>query len=308
MPSFKINSINDKCGPGIFGFRLSEGLKRRKWIQDNNSPDYNICFAGGQYIQGSVNVLRLDNLYFDSENTIGDTDKLNVPIRQAYNIFDKIVFQSEFAVEQYKHHFGPVKVPYKVVYNGVPSSFCKKGISVQYGPIHKGYAKTFMCSADWRAHKRLEPIIEAFKCFDKSLNYGLIIFGNCKNKDNHSGIEYPGKLHHKNLPEYMRGIDAGIHISWLDCSPNVVYEMLACGSPVLCSHNGGTKEIVRDDGIVLKLEEDYKFNRVPLYKPPKPDIDILYWGMQEILKKKVSVRTDLYIDKVVDEYIDFLTS
>jgi glycosyltransferase involved in cell wall biosynthesis len=298
---FKINSVGAKNGPSIFGERLKKGFENRKWVFDTTNPDVNIVFASGSYLQGKINVLRLDNLYFDSENTIGNTDKLNAPIRQAYNTFDKIIFQSNFAVEQYKAHFGPIKVPYKVIYNGVPEAFCKAGKGLNYG-----FEKTFMCSADWRAHKRLEPVIEAFKCFDKSLNYGLVIFGNCKHKDNHPNIRYPGKLHHTELPFAMRGIDAGVHISWLDCSPNVVYEMLGLGLPVLCSHNGGTKEIVRDDGIVLKLEEDYQYNRVPLYKPPKPDIDLLYWGMQEILKKKVGVRPDLYMNHVVDEYINFI--
>jgi glycosyltransferase involved in cell wall biosynthesis len=303
MPSFKISTVNDKSGPGIFGSRLKDGLLKKGWTWDNVFPQYKVCFATGYTSPNSIDVLRLDNMYFDSENTIGDTDKLNAPILQAYNTFDKIVFQSEFAVEQYKHHFGPIKVPYKVIYNGVPKTFCKVGKGHNYG-----FAKTFMCSADWRAHKRLEPVIEAFKCFDKSLNYGLVIFGNCKHKDNHPNIRYPGKLHHIELPFAMRGIDAGIHISWLDCSPNVVYEMLGLGLPVLCSHNGGTKEIVRDDGITLKLEEDYQYNRVPLYKPPKPDIDLLYWGMQDILKKKVGVRPDLYMNHVVDEYVNFIMS
>lgn len=302
MSSFRINAVGDNNGPSIFGKRLKEGLERRGW-NFNDNPDVNIIFAKGPYLQGKLNILRLDNIYFDSENTIGDTDRLNAPIKQAYNMFDRIVFQSEFAVEQYKNHLGPIKVPYKVIYNGVPTTFCKEG-----GGIDFGFVKTFMCSADWRTHKRLEPVIEAFKCLDKNLNYGLVIFGNCKHKDPHPNIRYPGKIHHTELPHYMKNIDAGIHISWLDCSPNVVYEMLACGMPVLCSHNGGTKEIVKDDGIVLKLEEDYKYNRVPLYKPPQPDMDTLYWGMQEILRKKVSDRPDLYMNRVVDEYINFITS
>ena len=301
MSSFKINTINDKSGPGIFGSRLCDGLLEKGWTWNPAQPKYNICFATGQKIPGSVNVLRLDNLYFDSENTIGDTDKLNAPIRQVYNTFDKIIFQSEFAVEQYKAHLGPIRVPYKVIYNGVPTTFSSKGNKVNYG-----FNKTFICSADWRAHKRLEPMMEAFKLFDKSLNYGLVILGNCKVKDNHPNIVYPGKLHHTQIPEYTRGADAGVHISWLDCSPNVVYEMLACGLPVLCSHNGGTKEIIRNDGLALKLENDYNYSRVALYKPPKPNLGLLHQGMKDILTKKVSDRPDLYIEHVVNEYDKFM--
>lgn len=301
MPSFKINSVGSENGPSIFGSRLKVGLIKKGWVWNDTCPDYNIVFAAGQYVQGSKNILRLDNIYFDSENTIGDTDKLNAPIRQAYEVFDKIIFQSHFALDQYRHYIKAPRVPYKVIYNGVPDTFSKKGLKVEYR-----FEKVFICSADWRAHKRLNAIINAFKCFPKNKNYGLVVLGNCKYEDSHLNIVYPGKVHPSQLSRYLRGADVGVHLSWLDCSPNSVYEMLACGLPVLCSHNGGTKEIVREDGIVLKLESDYKFKRVALYKPPEPDIDVVYWGMQEILGKKVNKRSELYIDHVVDEYIEFM--
>jgi glycosyltransferase involved in cell wall biosynthesis len=298
-----MNSFGDVNGPAIFGSRLRTGLESRGWRFDASDPDINLIFASGPYRKGKINVLRLDNLYFDNKNTIGDTDKLNVKIKEAYKKFDKIIFQSSFAKKQYFHHFGYIDKPYKIIYNGVPRDFNPFGSRVKYD-----FDKTFICSADWRAHKRLEPIIEAFKCFGKEKNIGLVVLGNCKNKVNHSNIVYPGKVHHTELPKYIRGADVGVHISWLDCSPNVVYEFLACGLPVLCSHNGGTKEIVRGNGITLRLEDDYKFNRVNLYSPPKPDIEFLYWGMMEMLKKdKIATgREDLYMKRVVDEYINFM--
>lgn len=302
MPSFKINTIQNRNGPGIFGLRLKEQLEKYGWGYANVRPDYNIVFASGDYISGSVNTLRLDGLYFDSKNTIGNTDKLNKPIKIACNTFDKIIFQSKFAKLQYLSHFGPIKVPYKIIYNGVPDIFSSNGEKIVYP-----FKKTFIVSSDWRVHKRLDAVIQAFKCFDLNNNYGLVILGNCKNKVKHKNIIYKGKVHHTELPRYIRGADAGILLSWLDCSPNVIYEFLACGLPVLCSHNGGTKEIVKKDGITLKLEQDYEFNRVDLYHPPKPNVSIVYKGMQDILDWSSKVyRPDLNIKYTVKQYIKFM--
>jgi glycosyltransferase involved in cell wall biosynthesis len=301
MKTFKI-PFNSSNGPGIFGTRLKKGLESRGW-EYHNSPEVNIVFASGQYLCNKLNILRLDNLYFDSKNTIGNTDQLNSKIKAAYFKFDKIIFQSDFAKKQYFSQFGGIDKAHRIIYNGVPRSFSSTGPKKSYP-----FKKTFICSADWRAHKRLEAIIEAFKCFPTEKNVGLVVLGNCKNRVQHKNILYPGKVHHTELPKYIRGADAGVHISWLDCSPNVVYEMLACGLPILCSHNGGTKEIVKNDGITLKLESEYKFNRVDLYNPPKPEIDLVYWGMQEILEKpQVTGRDDLYMRCVVDEYTKFIT-
>lgn len=302
MPSFKLNTVGDQNGPAIFGKRLKKGLESRGWKYNERIPDVNFVFASGDYITGAINILRLDNLYFDKDNTIGDTDELNKKIKTAYRKFDKLIFQSFFGKDQYFSHFGEVKTSYRIIYNGVPRSFSSEGFKYEYP-----FQKTFICSSDWRAHKRLEPVIEAFKSFSGK-DVGLVILGNCENKVKQKNVLYLGKVHHTKLPYYLRGADAAIHISWLDCSPNVIYEFLGCGLPVLCSHNGGTREIVRDNGITLKLEQDYKFTKVRLYYPPEPDLDVVYWGMQNIIEwDKPIVRSDVYMRHVVDEYIDFAT-
>ena len=308
MISFSISTVGSSNGPAIFGSRLKGGLEGHGWRFDSKNPDVNIVFASGEYLKGKINILRLDNLYFDNKNTIGNTYKLNEPIKDAYYKFDKIVFQSEFARKQYFNQFSVVKSrPCKVIYNGVPEMFSSR----VYRKIKYPFDKTFICSADWRKHKRLASIIEAFKYFNQQDNVGLVVLGNVKEKDKviHKNIKYVGKIHHTELPFFIRGADAGIHLSWLDCSPNVVYEFLACGLPVLCSDNGGTKEIVRENGIVLKLENTYQYNKVDLYHPPEPDVGIVYQGMKNILRSPPVVgRNDLYIDKVSRSYIDFIVN
>jgi glycosyltransferase involved in cell wall biosynthesis len=93
----------------------------------------------------------------------------------------------------------------------------------------------------------------------------------------------------------------------LDWCPNTVVEALACGLPVLCSHNGGTKELVRGSGIIQEFEETYDFKKVPLYKPPMPDPKLVARGMSELLEWREPIdRPDLYMDHVAMQYINFI--
>ena len=77
---------------------------------------------------------------------------------------------------------------------------------------------------------------------------------------------------------------------------------------MLCSHNGGTKELVKDDGIIIELEEDYKIGtRLDLYSPPKVDIEIIVKGIQDIIEMPlVTNRDDLKISNVALKYKQLL--
>ena len=163
-----------------------------------------------------------------------------------------------------------------------------------------------ICSAKWRAHKRLDCIIQGFLEYD-NLDVGLVIIGDGFEKSvKHPNIKYVGKVPEKEMPKYLRGGDAFIHLAWLDHCPNSVVEALACGLPVLCSHNGGTKEIVRSNGIVLKCEEDYEFKKVPLYKPPKCDKIIVAEGIEDILNWNKPIEVNyLRMEHIAKKYMDF---
>lgn len=296
---YNLNTSREKTGPNIFGKRLIGELKKQGWVYDRRVFDYNIVFITGKYYPGKINALRLDGLYFDTENTVGDNDKLNAPITKSYHEFDKIIFQSVFSKNMFFHHFGQINTPYKIIYNGV--DFRDEDKKFKYP-----YDKTLICSAHWRSHKRLTAIIEGFEELN-SPNTGLVILGNVSDKVSHKSIMYLGDVSVRKIPFYLRGADGFVHLSWLDWCPNTVVEALACGLPVLCSHNGGTRELVRDSGIIMEFEETYDFKSVPLYKPPVPDPKLVAKGMGELLEwRKPIDRPDLYIDRVARQYIDFI--
>jgi len=299
--SFYVNRVGGTHGYSIFGHRLKQALleKGHKW--NNLLPDVSFVFVTGFFRPFTTNILRLDGLYFDSENTIGDSDRLNRPIFKACKKADAIIFQSEFDRLLFHNRAGTTQKAHKVVCNGVPAQFSPRGDRVDYG-----FKKTLICCAQWRSHKRLDCIIRGFLEYGEP-GVGLVIIGEGTNGSRqHPSIRYVGGLLPDELPKHLRGGNAFVHLSWLDHCPNTVVEAVACGLPVLCSHNGGTKEIVRSNGIVIQCEEDYAFTDVALYEPPRCDKRIVAEGMRKILDWDKPVEADyLNIGHTADEYMLF---
>jgi len=306
MADFYLNNINDVGGPNIFATRLRDALvkKGHRFLDHNpGTPFNNISVITGPYFKGSNNILRLDNLYFDSENP--DCDRLNFPIFQCYKHFDKVIFQSNFSKKMYET-FTALKKENAVIYNGVPSSFSPDAVPVYADARAKDYEKVCITSASWRRHKRLEELVEAFNS-PKLKDVCLIVLGG---KDYPISMDIPSnvlmcpKYDHWALPSLYVAADAMLFISWLDCCPNAVVEALACGVPVMCSHNGGTNELVGDDGVVLRLEADYEFGtKVPLYNPKKVDNEAIIEGILKVLEMpKGFTRPDLSIERTAEEY------
>ena len=296
---FYINSIKNLNGPSIFGARLKKAMIDANWKWNPVLPSICYIFAIGFLRPFTKNILRLDGLYFDSGNTLGDSNKLNRPIFKNYKKTDAIIFQCEFNRKLFNVFTGKPHCPNFVICNGVPDTFSPEGSHIDYG-----FKKTIICSASWREHKRLNCIIKGFLEYGNS-NVGLVILGdNVKEKIEHSNIKYTGRIPVQNLADYLRGGDAFIHLAWLDHCPNTVIEALACGLPVLCSHNGGTKEIVRSNGIVIQCEEDYNFKKVDLYSPPICNKKIVANGIERILNWNKPLETDyLRIENVAKSYM-----
>ena len=193
-----------------------------------------------------------------------------------------------------------------VIYNGVPSSFNPDAPPAYADSRAEGYEKVCITSASWRRHKRLEELVEAFKS-PKLKHACLLVLGG---KDYDADIDIPEnvfmleKYSHRVLPSLYVAADAMLFISWLDCCPNSVVEALACGVPVMCSHNGGTKELVGDSGVVIRLEQDYELGeRVSLYSPERVDREIIVEGILEVLEMpKGFKRDDLSIMEVANKY------
>jgi len=277
-------------GPHIFCERLKNELIRMGLEYGERSINH-LNIISGSPQTGKNNLLRLDGLYFNKSHPE------NQPIFSAYNSFDHIIFQGKFCRDQYEAFTG-IKKPHSIIRNGVPDSFFDS-----HSPAFESdYPKVLIASASWRRHKRIEEVVEAFKS-PRLKDIMLVILGGCSGPDL-PNICYLPKINPEDLPGFYQAADAMIHLSWLDWCPNTVVEGLASGLPVLCSHNGGTKELVKEDGIVLKLEEDYEIgSALDLYNPPKVDINIIIEGILKIIEMpKIKERKDLKIENIATQY------
>jgi len=300
---FFINQTNPTGGPGIFGNRLAKAIARRGHEFTNTFPlDLNISFITGEYYESATNLLRLDGLYLDSGMPEINRQAENAPIFDSYNRFDKIIFQSEFSKKVYEAFTGTVR-PNEVIHNGVPITF---------NPFdrHEVDDKVIIASASWRRHKRLEEAIEAFK--SSELKHVKLVVLNAHDYVKKTKIDVPdnvqimGSVPPHELYDWYQRAHGMIHLCWLDSCPNSVVEALACGTPVLCSHNGGTKELIKHNGVVIKLEEDYHPGKlVDLYNPPKVNLNTIVEGVHELLETDTGFyRKDLEIRQVAQKYID----
>lgn len=210
-------------------------------------------------------LLRLDGIWFKPQ----DFDRLNKDIRESYHAAAGVVFQSEFDKQMIEKWWGPAPIC-RVIHNGIS---LEQREPLDLTRIKKDYDKVFVCSANWHKQKRLADNIRMFKhCQTFHPKSCLIVLGN--NPDAivaDPSIFYAGSKSHDVCLELYKAADWFIHLAWLDHCPNVVVEALSQGLPVICTDSGGTKEIVRNNGFILK-EDPYDFELTDYDNPPRVDV------------------------------------
>ena len=103
---FYINNTGNNSGPSIFGERLRDALIEIGWKWNSAFPSVSFIFISGIFRPFCSNILRLDGLYLDSNNTLGNSDTKNKPLQKAYNKADGIIFQSEFSRKLFQTFMG----------------------------------------------------------------------------------------------------------------------------------------------------------------------------------------------------------
>ena len=174
-----------------------------------------------------------------------------------------------------------------------------------------------MSSAKWRPQKRLVDIVKVFKTY-KNLYEGdtyLIIIGEEKENDDDNHIIYLPFVENKEMSKYLRSADIYLFLSWLDACPNSVLEAIACNIPVICTNQGGTKEIlnITSGGIIVNADEVYNYKAVNLQEPPKPNYEKIIDAITLMVKdldfyKKQIDTTKIDINYVASRYYAFLKS
>jgi len=129
----------------------------------------------------------------------------------------------------------------------------------------------------------------------------------------HPRIHCPGFLHHSELPAWYRTGDVFVFLSWLDNCPNTVMEAVSCGLPVICTNQGGTREIVQktSGGIIVEADAPYFSAEVDLYHPPEPDYNKIIEAILNVFEDYDEFCNSIHIGEIdirhiAVKYIEFI--
>ena len=295
---------NSHSGPNTFISRLAKQLfvSGHEVCFNSSNADVSLVLIEPTGMPLAKNVCqRLDGFWFKAS----EYETKNVGIKRLYENANGVIFQSEFDKTFITKFWG---APQKsvVIGNGIlcePRTQCTLPALAQ---IREKYKMMFVCSANWHAQKRLSTNINLFKHIRSTIEPSscLLILGNnpdCKVAD--VDIFYAGSLSENEYLEIYSWCNWMLHTAFCDHSPNVVVEALSQGTPIICVDSGGTKELVRDFGIVLKEKEEFAFNLCDYDNPPNIDVTQL-----KLLPDKIALgkSADINIETIANRYVEFL--
>ncbi len=273
--------LRENIGPKIFLRRLKNSINEQRIANTsifiNPLNDINIFSSVARNYYNKPYLLRLDGIYHDKLQKLGKNEELNNPIFDSIANASALVFQSHFSKALVEHFYGEIKTPYKIIFNGAPTDKSSNNYRRELKlPYEK---KIILSAASWRRWKRLDEIIETVNMLNKIKDeYILVILGeklNEKRLVNKNYIYHEGSITPERLYKYYKSADLFLHLAWIDNCPNTVVEAIANGLPVICTNQGGTKELVKkaNAGIVSDVDYDVPIGLVDLYNPPQIDLE-----------------------------------
>jgi glycosyltransferase involved in cell wall biosynthesis len=281
-------------------------VKRLKEFFPSSYIDFNLVYCLSNYPYLSKTsldrikktnipiILNQNGVFFKGWHGPGWEEK-NQELSWAYNSADYIFWQSEFCKISAEHFLGNRSDSGEVLFNAVDTN---KFIP---SPKSKNSEFTFLVTGKFEKplFYRLKASIEAFYlCQQKNSDTNLIIAGYME-KDlkykildliNALGISKKvkvlGAYSQNNAPEIYNSADAYLMMKYMDASPNVVIEAMACGLPIIYSSTGGVPELVgKEAGIGLFLKESWSLEP----HCPKPEL------ISEAMGEMIALRNDMSI-------------
>jgi len=307
-------------GPSTFLKRLRQSIEKQDIANTsyfyNPFTDINIYANITRNPWNKPYIFRVDGITFDTLLPAEETNRRNQPIFNGIDHAARIIFQAEFCLNLVSAFHGKPTAPYTIINNGVDlNKFSPHGPNRRE---HLGIGENelvFITSAKWRAHKRLHSIIDVFSAFQKVTGQKahLVILGALDQPLTHlPNVHIIGHIPPEDLAPWYRTGNICLFFSWLENCPNTVVESLACGVPVICTNQGGTRELIEKTkgGIVVDADTPFQFKPVDLYHPPAPDQNALVRAVITMVERRKEYaagidRTAIDIDKVAQRYVDF---
>jgi len=287
-------NFSSSSGPNTFAHRLASALTKRghEIVSERSNYDVFLCFIEPASIPKSdcKFIHRLDGIWFKPE----EFETNNSKIKWAYDSCDHVIWQSQFDKSMTQKWWGQTKG--SVIHNGIQLKKAKD-LHPKIDSLNKRFDRIFVCAASWHRQKRLKENIEFFQK-NRNSNDALFILG--KNPDflvKDENIVYFGLQPHDICLQMYSIADWFLHLAWLDHCPNVVVEALSQGCPIICTDSGGTKEIVKNMGVIIPEDNIYNYELTDYDKPY--DIKIKKIN----LDRKININTtQINIENVASKY------
>ncbi len=189
-------------------------------------------------------VLRLDGLrrfYAEANEVKGDRIQLDL-IKCA----DAIIFQSKESLAQFIKITGKIPVPYYVVHNGVSQEI----FNIEGKEYWNKEDKLKIFATSWSRN-----LMKGFKDIARLSNLDNVIMnfvGNWPAKIDSKNVNLKPAVPQPLLAEEYKKNDLFFFPSRNEACPNVVFEALSCGLPVIYHPSGGTSEIASSYGVGQK--------------------------------------------------------
>ena len=260
---------NSNSGPNKFTRTLFNQLARDKKIVLSNQKDADVefCLIQQQVHKVKPMVLRLDGIWFNSEQNYKEQNKI---IEYSYKNADAVVFQSNFNKKLTESWFGEHQNSH-VIHNAADLDLIKAANLNYWDEKFGKDTEVWSCASSWRPHKRLDENIRYFLEFaPKDAILAVAGKSSASEKLNNrfnERIKFLHELDYMSLLSLYKRSSTFVHLAYLDHCPNVVVDAQAAGCKIICSSTGGTKEIVRN-GIVIH-EKEWDFKPIKLYSPPE---------------------------------------
>ena len=289
--------LSSNSGPNYFAQKLMKYLRFRN-VSFNHKLDYDLRLSfieTRNHMSHLPMVQRLDGIYF---NANFDCNRMNSNIRRTYELSNGAIFQTKFNKELIFNWFGPHD-NYEIINNGADILHINSLVEVSsIKDKFRDFDNVWSCAAHWHVFKRLRDNVEYFLNFAGE-NDCLVVAGQDVNDAiEHPRVFYVGNLNTNELLTLFKISKCFIHLAYLDHCPNVVIDARACGSQIICSSSGGTKEIAGEDAIIVQ-EEPWDFSFLNARVPPKMDYDKISGG---------GIKSNLSMVKVAKKYHSFLSS
>lgn len=297
-------NMGSSSGPNSFGKRLAMGLIESGHdleLYDGTNADVSIVFIepSGRPLAKKV-IQRLDGIWFSPS----EFETKNSAIKNLYQKADGVIWQSEFDKGMTTKWWGGPKKG-AVIRNGINAPEIKKFQIPALEQLRQQYEMLFVCSANWHPQKRLMDNIDLYRHLRNFyFSAALIVLGSNPTKVADPHIFYAGSQPHEVCLEIFSASNWMLHMAWLDHCPNTVVEALSQGTPVICSEQGGTKELVQGFGLVLKENQEYNFELTDYDNPPKIDVTQISGKLPN--KSELTPSFDISMERTLNDYLNFL--